>query len=213
MECLKNRAAVRSRGFGLIEVILGIAVTMGLIVGGILVYTQASISMATQETTRLAHGLGASVQGLVQNIRASDRARVGLKSDDLLVGTGLPVIENSEFLQNREKAIRLPYGGELAISCVGPEFMLMDIIFPNNFMGNRLCQRLAFSNDEDDATGVLGGNFRVSKSACQLTSDQSGAFGAEFSAVFAQYFWDNPNGSELIGRGSFDGSTECGVAF
>lgn len=215
MECRKNRASTRSRGFGMIEVILGIAVTMGLIVGGILIYTQASLSMATQETTRTAHGVVASVQGMVQNIRASDRATSLLTNDNLLAGTGFPLSEstkyvtNENYIKHRDKVIDLPYGGELSVLCVGPEFMVMDIFWPNTYMGNRICNRLALVNDQDRMTGVLGGNFRVGMSSCNLTDEQTSEYGSDFSMIYAHYFWDNPDGSEDVVIDKFIRSQDC----
>ncbi|GGE05288.1 hypothetical protein GCM10011345_08530 [Gemmobacter megaterium] len=191
---------------------------MGLIIGGIFIYQQASLASATQETTRISHGLAASVQGLVQNNRASDRARAEFESDDLIFGSGFPLVGTSDFVNVREKAIRLPYNGELGITCVGPEFMVMDMIFPNNYMSNQLCKRLSFTNDAENRTGVIGGNIRVNQGICNW-DELAGSYDGDipdhlangFSVVYVQYFWENPKGSDLIGRNTFDGDTECSM--
>lgn len=187
MERRKNRVATRSRGFGLIEVILGIAITLGLIAGGLILFNQTQLGSRTMETSRTIISLTSAINSHYRN--SPDFYGVSVEAM-----TEAGYINRSDVVQsNGSSYMKLPAGGKLQVMPLSS----MEGMFQNGYTivvlwgksnewdygpqnltrnGQEICSRLTIPSSNTvnsrTQTGPLGLNYWIS---ARITAGDSDA--------------------------------------
>ena len=147
---MARMASGRHRAVTLIESVLFIAIALGLIVGGLVIFQQARIAAQTRETVQL-----------VRAILAESRARLTddtyvYELDKVLVAAGAVP---GTALNSATGGIRTPWGGDVTLEggrdtwpagSVDRLILLMDL----SAMPRRVCARVAAF--DADGNGILG---------------------------------------------------------
>ncbi|MEP3670777.1 MAG: hypothetical protein ABJN42_29110 [Roseibium sp.] len=136
----KTFAKMRQRGYGLIEVILAIAITLGLIVGGIVLFNQSQLASNTTDASRAIVSISSESRALYRtapdfsNLTGAELMEAGAVAANLIVGE-----EGSE-------AIILPYEGTVTVGPNATEPREFDVSVAwdaTNDNARALCTRLA----------------------------------------------------------------------
>lgn len=180
-------APARKHGFGLIEVILGIAITLGLITGGLTLFNQTQLGSQTMDTSRTIIGLTSAINSHYRN--SPDFYDLSV---DRMAEAGY--IEKSDVVQsNGSSYMKLPAGGKLQVMPLSS----MEGMFQNGYTiivlwgsskeweygpqdvarnGQEICSRLTIpsSNTVENRTqtGPLGLNYWIS---ARITAGDSDA--------------------------------------
>lgn len=155
---MSNTKPIKQSGFGLIEIILSVAITLSLLVGGILFFKQTQLASATSETGRLVTAMTTEARSLFRN--AKSFAAGNALTTELLINAGSIPDKDVDF---NEMVVALPYGGLLEISAHPTEpvdNMLISIVFPLTQDGRSMCNRLSAPPHVDGA-GPLGVGYLV----------------------------------------------------
>lgn len=153
---------LKQKGFGLIELVLAIAGSMALIVGGIMLFSQVNLSSAVQDTARLGTTLSSETRAMFRTKADFGTADIGAQ----LIDSGA-VPSNAIGLDGTDKIISTAYNGEAVITGAGDTFTLA-ITFGDTSNAHSLCNRIKGSSSTDGtfASGPLGADYHVAAASC-----------------------------------------------
>lgn len=164
--------STRQRGFGLIEVILSVAITLSLLIGGMVLFRQSSLASNASETSRMIVGLTSDARAMFRIAPSFDPTlTTALMIDSGSVPAGMTDPETDVIL--------IPYQGtlEIAPSPHDPvNMMQVSAWFPASFDARALCVRLTTQPIENGA-GSLGVGYDVEN----FCYDEAPGFIATFS--------------------------------
>lgn len=147
--------STRYRGVTLIEAVLYISIAMGLIVGGLQFYQQASTALRTEQTVRLATALVAEAHGLYRRGGLPDAA-AQTRLDPVLAAAGsVPGTARSD---DPDHPVKAPWGAPVTLTAgtdridgtAGP--LTLHLAFED--MPSTICTRLI--HHDGAGTGPLG---------------------------------------------------------
>lgn len=156
-------AKLRQRGYGLIEVILAIAITLGLIVGGIVLFNQSQIASNTTDASRAIVSISSESRALYRT--APDFT--GLDADQLIAAGAIAA--NLVVNDGTNDSVVLPYQGTLTVAASSTDPLTFDITVdwgtdPSS-NAQALCTRLSAPTSEG-GVGPLGTGYSVTDSDC-----------------------------------------------
>ena len=168
-------AKIRQRGYGLIEVILAIAITLGLIVGGIVLFNQSQLASNTTDASRAIVSVSSEARALYRtapdftNLDADQLIAAGAIAANLVVANG------------SVNTVVLPYEGEMVVNANATDARQFDIVVdwgsaPSS-NASALCTRLS-APTSPGGVGPLGTGYVVDTSA---TDCAAGNLTATFS--------------------------------
>ncbi|MEP3670778.1 MAG: hypothetical protein ABJN42_29115 [Roseibium sp.] len=148
----------KQHGFGLIEIILSVAITLSLLIGGILFYQQSQLASATSEAGRLVTSMTTEARSMFRMAQSFNTGQ-GLSTELMINAGSVP----DKDVDHVEMVVALPYGGVLEVSAHPTEpvnNMLVSIVFPLTRDGRSMCNRLS-ATPQVDGAGPMGVGYRV----------------------------------------------------
>jgi hypothetical protein len=145
--------SMRARAVTLIEAVLFISIALGLIVGGLVFFQQASLAQRTSDTVRL-------VSALVTEARALGRSTGGGIDRDVLIAAGAVP---SSAIDQGSGTIVSPWGGVINVQTpTAAGFPASnDVLVYLEDIPPRLCARIVGFDSETETGVMLPGTFLV----------------------------------------------------
>lgn len=197
-ECMARRAVT------LIEAVLFVSIALGLIVGGIVFYQQATVAARTQAVLRLAQGMITEGRALMSNAELPSGAQA-VDLEPILIAAGA-VPASAVDLSQPVAQIVSPWGG--AVRLRGGPFSIWRPGMTGDGLYLRLetvpveiCARLAAMTA--DGEGVLGTGI------LQITIDPAGGLGTDHEAVSNWYAGVTTGTIDSVGLSAAQAAAAC----
>ena len=190
----RDRSSGRARAVTLIEAVLFISIALGLIVGGLVFFQQASLAQRTSATIRLVSAIVSEGRVLFENTDVSNLPPDGIENlAPILIAAG--AVPSSAVAGTE---LRSPWGARIEaeardVTSVAPDYADRDVLrIVLHDIDPRICARLApFDPDSNgvlgtDITGVTIGDPAVGESYAAFSAAFVGESGLQVGITAAQ---------------------------